>query len=88
MPKSLVTFVDWAKFDHNSHRNYSVSIPKEESATTVVGEKPLWIDVDEESLKEALEFCREQTLNDKRSDLVLLYDKKLPEHLVDQLGQL
>ena len=76
------------KFDYNSHRNYSVSIPKEESATTVPGEKPLWIDVEEKSLKEALEFCRDQTLNDKRSDLVLLYDKNLPEQLVGELVQL
>ena len=76
------------KFDYNSHRNYSVSIPKEESATTVPGEKPLWIDVEEESLKEALEFCRDQTLNDKRSDLVLLYDKNLPKQLVGELDQL
>ena len=72
----------------SSHRNYSVSIPKEESATIVPGEKPLWIDVEEESLKEALDFCRDKTLNDKRSDLVLLYDKSLPEHLIEQLGQL
>ena len=27
-------------------------------------------------------------MNDRRSDLVLLYDKNLPEQLVDQLGQL
>ena len=27
-------------------------------------------------------------MNDKRSDLVLLYDKNLPEQLVDQLSQL
>ena len=27
-------------------------------------------------------------MNDKRSDLVLLYDKNLPEHLVRKLGQL
>ena len=72
----------------SSNRNYSVSIPKEESATIVPGEKPLWIDVEEESLKEALELCREQTLNDRRSDLVLLYDKSLSEHLVRQLAQL
>ena len=65
-----------------------MSIPKEESATIVPGEKPIWIDVQEESLKEALEFCRDQTLNDKRSDLVLLYDKNLPEQLVEQLAQL
>ena len=65
-----------------------MSIPKEVSATTVPGEKPLWIDVEEESLKEALEFCRHETFNDKRSDLVLLYDKNLPEHLVGKLHQL
>ena len=35
-----------------------------------------------------MQFCRDQTLNDKRSDLVLLYDKNLPEHLVEQLAQL
>ena len=39
-------------------------------------------------MKEALEFCRDQTLNDKRSDLVLLYDKNLPEQLVGELDQL
>ena len=39
-------------------------------------------------MKEALEFCREQTLNDKKSDLVLLYDKNLPEQLVEHLAQL
>ena len=65
-----------------------MSIPKEESATTVPGEKPLWIDVEEESLKKALEFCRDQTLNDKRNDLVLLYDKNLPEEVVEELTQL
>ena len=54
----------------------------------VPGEKPLWIDVEEESLKESLEFCRDQTLNDKRSDLVLLYDRNLPEQLVGELDQL
>ena len=35
-----------------------------------------------------MEFCRDQTLNDKRNDLVLLYDKNLPEHLVRELHQL
>ena len=44
--------------------------------------------MEEENLKEALEFCRDQTKNDKRSDLVLLYDKNLPEHLVRELKQL
>ena len=58
------------------------------SATTVLGEKPLWIDVEDESLKKALEFCRDQTLNDKKNDLVLLYDKGLPEHLVEELNEL
>ena len=37
---------------------------------------------------EALDFCREQTLNDKKNDLVLLYDKNLPVHLVETLHQL
>ena len=64
-------------------------MPKEESATTVPGEKPLWIDIqDGGSLKEALEICRDQTLNDKRNDLVLLYDKNLPEEVVEELTQL
>ena len=39
-------------------------------------------------MKEALEFCRDNTLNDKRSDLTLLYDKNLPEQLVRELAQL
>ena len=65
-----------------------MSIPKEQSATIVTGEKPLWIDVEEESLKEALEFCRDQTLNDKRNDLVLLYDKNLPGEMAEELTHL
>ena len=53
------------------------------------GKNPLWIDIqDGGSLKEALEFCRDQTLNDKRNDLVLLYDKNLPEEVVEELTQL
>ena len=37
---------------------------------------------------EALDICREKTLNDKKNDLVLLYDKNLPEYLVGKLHQL
>ena len=69
-------------------RNYSVCIPKEESATTVSGEKPIWIDISEDRLLDALEFCRDQILNDKRSDLVVLYDSTLPESLIRQVQQL
>ena len=69
-------------------RIYSVSIPKEESATSVPGNKPIWIDVGEDQLREALDFCREQTLNDKRSDLVLLYDGTLSAQLVGELDEL
>ena len=70
------------------HRIYTVSIPREESATTVAGEKPLWIDVEGERLREALEICRDKTLNDRRNDLVLLYDKNLSQHLIGELYQL
>ena len=65
-----------------------MSVPKEESATIVDGEKPLWIDIEEESLREALEFCKDQILNDKKSDLVLLYDKNLPEPLMKEIHHL
>ena len=69
-------------------RNYSVCIPKEESATTVPGEKPIWIDISEDRLLDALEFCRDQILNDKKNDLVVLYDGTLPEHLIREINQL
>ena len=39
-------------------------------------------------MKQALEFCRNQTLNDKKNDLVLLYDKNLPGKVVEELTQL
>ena len=71
-----------------SYRNYSVCIPKEESATTVPGETPIWIDISEDSLDDALEFCKSQILNDRKNDLVVLYDKTLPEHLIRQVNQL
>ena len=71
-----------------SFRNYSLCIPKEESATTVPGEKPIWIDVTEDRLLDALEFCRDQILNDRRNDLVVLYDRTLPEHLIGQVNRL
>ena len=76
------------KFDFNSRRNYVISIPEEESATIVPGEKPLWIDVEDKRLSKALEFCKDRTLKDKRSDLVVLYDKNLPEHIVGYLCSL
>ena len=76
------------KFDSNSRRNYVISIPEEESATIVPGEKPLWIDVEDKRLSKALEFCKDRTLKDKRSDLVVLYDKNLPEHIVGYLCSL
>ena len=63
-------------------------IPKEESATSVPGEKPIWIDISEDRLPDALEFCRGQILNDRRSDLVVLYDRTLPESLIRQVNQL
>ena len=69
-------------------RNYSVCIPKEESATSVPGEKPIWIEISEDRLLDALEFCRGQILNDKRNDLVVLYDRTLPESLIRQVNQL
>ena len=69
-------------------RNYSLSIPKEESATSVPGEKPIWIDISEDLLQDALEFCREQILNDRKNELVVLYDMTLPEKLISQVNQL
>ena len=69
-------------------RIYSVSIPKEVSASTVGGEPPLWIDAAEDQLMEALKFCKDQTLNDRKSDLVLLYDSTLPQHIKGKLTQL
>ena len=69
-------------------RNYSVCIPKEESATSVPGEKPIWIDITEDRLLDALKFCRDQILNDRRNDLVVLYDRTLPESLIRQVNQL
>ena len=69
-------------------RIYSVCIPKEESATSVPGEKPIWIDITEDRLPDALEFCRDQILNDRRNDLVVLYDRTLPESLIGQVNHL
>ena len=37
---------------------------------------------------EALDICQQQTLNDKKNDLVLLYDKDLPEQLKEKLNKL
>ena len=48
----------------------------------------MWIDISEDRLSDALEFCKDQILNDKRSDLVVLYDSSLPEHLIRQIIQL
>ena len=69
-------------------RIYSVCIPKEESATSVPGEKPIWIDITEDRLLDAFEFCRDQILNDRRNDLVVLYDRTLPESLIRQVNHL
>ena len=64
-----------------------MSIPKEESATIVPGEKPIWIDIGGDRLLDALEFCRDQILNDKKNDLVVLYDRTLPEELKEKVNQ-
>ena len=65
-----------------------MSIPKEESASPVPGDKPLWLDVSEDQLREALEHSRALTLHDKKNDLTLLYDLTLPDHLIRALDQL
>ena len=70
------------------NRIYSFSIPGEESATSITGDKPLWLDVEEDQLDEALRFCKEQTLNDKKNELVLLYDKDLPKDIIERLVEL
>ena len=45
------------------------------------------MDVSEDRLRAALEHSRTLTLQDRRNDLTLLYDRSLPEHLVrDLLG--
>ena len=65
--------------------NYSLSIPKEESATSVPGEKPMWTNISEDLLHEALEFCREQILNDKKNDLVVkAFGKNLTEDVLEK----
>ena len=48
----------------------------------------MWIDISEDRLLDALEFCRDQILNDKRNDLVVLYDRTLPESLIEQVNHL
>ena len=35
-----------------------------------------------------MEFCRDQILNDKKNDLVVLYDTTLPEPMIRQIKQL
>ena len=63
-------------------------MPKEESATSIPGEKPIWIDIPEDRLQDALEVCKDKILDDKKNDLVVLYDSTLPDHLIRQINQL
>ena len=46
------------------------------------------MDVSEDRLRAALEHSRTLTLQDRRNDLTLLYDRSLPEHLVRDLLRL
>ena len=39
-------------------------------------------------MPDALEFCKDQILNDRKNDLVVLYDSTLPEQLIRQINQL
>ena len=39
-------------------------------------------------MPDALEFCKIKILNDRKNDLVVLYDSNLPEHLIRQINQL
>eukprot|EP00092_Neocalanus_flemingeri_P019101 GFUD01020691.1.p1 GENE.GFUD01020691.1~~GFUD01020691.1.p1 ORF type:complete len:768 (+),score=204.79 GFUD01020691.1:229-2532(+) len=64
----------------------------EEPATCVVGEKPVWIDIaeDEANIKPALEQLKKYIENDKKSEMVLLYDRFLSaasKEILNNLGK-
>ena len=48
----------------------------------------MWIDILEDRLQDALEVCKDKILDDKKNDLVVLYDSSLPDHLIRQINQL
>jgi len=62
----------------------------EEPETNVVGEKPTWCDIADkkEKLRPALEDMKKSVENDKKNQIVLLYDKKLPTEIKSILREL
>ena len=62
----------------------------EEVATNVLGDKPVWIDIarDKAKLKQALQQVKKYVENDRKSDMVLLYDRSLSKESIKILESL